>query len=195
MSSINGIGTVYFGRSAAGRDGSYVTTKWLSIVVPVVPLGSYRVLPTSQQNGYFPVFYSSTQFAAQSVPLHWGQVLRVYLTYVAFVVFLYLCDLLTGTNAGRIALHPVLAAFIAAVFSVLAVKTTSPIRKVGMLTNFIVLPALITLSLLLASGTSKMPYQSWNYMYGFWAAYALFALFTSGDSANKETRGRGARGR
>ncbi|GAA5175743.1 hypothetical protein GCM10025771_08720 [Niveibacterium umoris] len=191
MSSINGIGTTYIGCSAIGRDGSYVTTKWLSIVMPIVPLGSYRILPQSHETRHFPIYHSSAEFLATPVPLCWLHLLQVYGTYLAIVVFLSAIDLVDRNNAaGRVALHPFLSAILAAAFSVLAVRITRGIRRIGTLTNIIILLAVLTFSFLLASGMSKVPEQSWKTMYFFWGGYALLALigFPGGKGAGHAQR-------
>ena len=43
-SSINGFGTMYYGKANPQPDGSVVRTEWITaLYVPLVPLGSYRV--------------------------------------------------------------------------------------------------------------------------------------------------------
>lgn len=42
ISSINGVGTIYYGRRDAG-DGFIITTRWFIILfLPIIPLGSFR---------------------------------------------------------------------------------------------------------------------------------------------------------
>lgn len=185
MSSINGIGTRYLGCSDVRRDGSYVTTKWLSIVLPVVPLCSFRVLPLSQTTRYLPVYYVSSEFDAKPVPLCWLQVVQVYAWYLAVALFLLVADRLGGHNSIHSgSLHPLLSSFLAFALAVVALRISRPIRKAGTLTNIIVILAVMTLSLLLAPKISAMPEVSWNYMYYFWAGYAVFLviMFLKGGS-------------
>jgi len=48
---INGFGTAYYGKRDRAEDGSYITTQWVTALwVPIVPLGSYRVLPIGKRN-------------------------------------------------------------------------------------------------------------------------------------------------
>ena len=56
MSSINGIGTTYIGQADVNKDGSYLSTKWLSLVIPIVPLGFVRIWPQSQTTTFIPLF-------------------------------------------------------------------------------------------------------------------------------------------
>jgi len=88
MSSINGFGSTYIGCSDIGRDGSYVITEWMIILIPIVPLRSFRVLPTSHTNLGF---YSSSKFQAQRVPLYWPHVL----------VNLFFCAILWDRPAAK----------------------------------------------------------------------------------------------
>lgn len=47
--TVNGIGTMMYGRRDAQPDGSYVATVFLCLVfIPLIPLSSYRVLPQGQ---------------------------------------------------------------------------------------------------------------------------------------------------
>lgn len=44
-SSINGIGTMWYGHALEQSDGSYVVTEWVTVLgIPLVPLGSKRVV-------------------------------------------------------------------------------------------------------------------------------------------------------
>ena len=74
--TLNGIGTRYQGVRWL-PDGTYVTTKWFVLLyVPLVPLGSFRVLEASAAWGS--VAYSGQSMRVQKVPLDRGMVLRVY---------------------------------------------------------------------------------------------------------------------
>jgi hypothetical protein len=193
MSTINGIGTTYIGCSAVGNDGSFITTKWLSFGIPIVPLGSYRVLPQSHRRGYFPVFYSSSQFYSKPVPFYWPHPLQVYGTYLALFVFCFAVDLITTQNSGKIILNPLLSSLIASAFSVLAIKISGPMRKIGTLTNIIVFLAILTFSFLLAAGFSKAPEQSLKAMYFFWGAFAIYSFIVflgSGKSKKSQAQKR-----
>ncbi len=87
MSTINGIGTRYFGQSELKRDGSYIATKWICCVFPILPLGSYRIWPEASTNRLLGM-YSSSTFKAASVALYWPHVFKFYGMYFAFYMFL-----------------------------------------------------------------------------------------------------------
>lgn len=76
--TFNGIGTTYYGNRDTGPDGSFVTTEWLVFIyLPILPIRSFRVLPTGQNTNAF--VYNSQGYMAQRVPLCWRQVRNVYL--------------------------------------------------------------------------------------------------------------------
>lgn len=82
--SINGIGTKYYGKRDLLEDGSYITTVWvIFIFIPIIPLGSFRVLRTGEGENY--IIYNSTGFLAKRVPLCWSQVRNVYLVLLSIV--------------------------------------------------------------------------------------------------------------
>ncbi len=74
--TFNGIGTKYYG-SRVLPDGTYITTKWIVFIyVPIIPIGSVRVLNASAPRGFF--VYSSQSLSVQKVPLDIGMVLKTY---------------------------------------------------------------------------------------------------------------------
>jgi len=84
--TVNGCGTTFYGSAQPHPDGSYIVTKWLVFVyVPLVPLGSMRVLPVSQD--HLPWYKrSGQQYRAAKVPLYvphlfkgWGVTLGILL--------------------------------------------------------------------------------------------------------------------
>ncbi|MBE9141500.1 hypothetical protein IQ254_30660, partial [Nodosilinea sp. LEGE 07088] len=76
--TLNGIGTTYYGKRDCTADGSYVTTEWMVFLyLPVLPIGSYRVMPTEQ--GANLIFYYSTKYTVKQVPLCWPQVRSGYI--------------------------------------------------------------------------------------------------------------------
>jgi len=91
VSTINGIGTAYLGESDVRKDGSYVVTKWITVVLPLIPLGSYRIWPESHRS-YLLGTYSSSTFSAQRVPLYWSHVFKWYGIYLAFYLFCAIAD-------------------------------------------------------------------------------------------------------
>lgn len=87
--TVRGIGTKYYGASDRQSDGSFVTTEWITLFAPVIPLRSLRVhylgkreLGRRRSAEYYNV--------ADKVPLHMKQVLRIYGWHLAswFIVFL-----------------------------------------------------------------------------------------------------------
>ena len=76
--TFNGFGTKYYGRREPGEDGSYLTTLWITaLYIPVLPLGSYRVLPVGQGTNY--IIHRSQNYQVLPVPLCWEQVWHVYM--------------------------------------------------------------------------------------------------------------------
>ena len=89
MFTFQGIGTKFLGSREQGSDGSYITTKWFVIFfLPIIPLGSYRVLKIESDPG---IFNSSSKYQSVPVPLHWQQVLITYaIGWPIFIVILYI---------------------------------------------------------------------------------------------------------
>lgn len=54
MGTLWGTGTRFYGDSEFNpRDGSYITTKWVTLVfVPMIPLGSFRIWPEEDQTRF-----------------------------------------------------------------------------------------------------------------------------------------------
>lgn len=44
MFTINGVGTKLFGRSPSPDSQGYISTKWLTLIIPILPVKSYRIL-------------------------------------------------------------------------------------------------------------------------------------------------------
>lgn len=181
MSSINGIGSGFVGCSEVGRDGSFITTEWVILLFPVVPIRSFRVLPTSHINLGF---YSRSKFQSQRVPLYWPHVIWVYATYLAAAIFFLASDPLTGPRLSRSVSSPLLASVLAFAFAMLAVWISGFIRKASLFASLIVFGFVITVSLLIAANISVQPERSWQYMYWLWGAYAIY--FVSKFFRNKE---------
>ena len=87
--TVRGIGTKYYGASGRQSDGSFVTTEWITLFAPVIPLRSLRVhylgkreLGKRRSAEYYNV--------ADKVALDVKQVLRIYGLHLAswFIVFL-----------------------------------------------------------------------------------------------------------
>ena len=87
--TINGFGTKFYGSANHGTDGSYVVTKWVVLAfLPIVPLGSLRVLPVSQAEKPWWKRSLGRQFHAVEVPLYVPQVLKGYAITVGLFIFL-----------------------------------------------------------------------------------------------------------
>jgi hypothetical protein len=86
--TLNRVGTKYYGKRDLGEDGSFVTTEWFVMIdIPIIPLGSFRVLPTGSSMNLF--FIKSRDYRVQRVPLNWRQVINVYLVAIALLVTLF----------------------------------------------------------------------------------------------------------
>lgn len=84
--TLNGIGTRYYGTRWL-PDGTYITTKWFVFVyVPIIPLGSVRVLEASDPYGSSAA--SGQKLSVQEVPLDWRMVLRSYAWVVGAAIVL-----------------------------------------------------------------------------------------------------------
>lgn len=76
MSTLNGIGTKFYGATDYGSDGSYVTTNWFVIFyLPIAPIESFRVIEEDSTNL---IVYNSQQYRAVKVRLHKQQILKTY---------------------------------------------------------------------------------------------------------------------
>jgi hypothetical protein len=86
--TLNGMGTRYQGTRWLS-DGTYITTKWFVLFyVPLIPLGSVRVLQASAPYGSLPLYGQS--LSVQKVPLDIGMVVRAYTWIVGAIVGLIL---------------------------------------------------------------------------------------------------------
>lgn len=193
MSSINGIGTTYIGCADVRRDGSYITTQWIIFVFPVVPLKSMRVWSQSSSTKYFPIYYSSSEFEAEQVPIYWPHIVKMYATYIAIVLFFKLIDFFDGSHQGHGVLNPLLASFLAFLLAIVVIKITGFVRKVNVFVNIVVTLAVLTASFLVAADISIEPTVSWTKLYYFWAAYLVFYIFMffwADDSKSKDKKRR-----
>jgi len=83
--TLNGFGTKFYGKRDYAADGSYVTTKWITaLYVPLVPVGSYRVLPVGQGTNLG--IHRSQNYQVMAVPLCWDQVWNIYMIAAPIVV-------------------------------------------------------------------------------------------------------------
>ena len=89
--TFNGTGTKYLGAREYDRGGTYITTKWVVVLmVPIIPLSSWRVFPLEEERFQDhsalvggEASYSEQAVHATPVPLNWRQVLNVYAVTVA----------------------------------------------------------------------------------------------------------------
>ncbi len=77
--TINGIGTRLYGARGFLPNGSYITTEWLVFFyLPVVPLRSQRILPSTAGGKHYALYSSSSYSVLEKTGLNWHQVLLVY---------------------------------------------------------------------------------------------------------------------
>ena len=56
MFTINGVGTKLFGRSSSPDLQGYISTKWLTLIIPILPVRSYQIIgeySNDQDNSYY----------------------------------------------------------------------------------------------------------------------------------------------
>ncbi len=86
LRSWRGTGTMFYGQCDFYQDGSYITTKWITLIyVPVWPISSHRV--QCEGGSLFP--RTESYVCHYSRRRHVGQVVRTYLAalFLAFVWF------------------------------------------------------------------------------------------------------------
>jgi hypothetical protein len=84
--TLNGFGTRYHG-TRWEPEGTYITTKWfVFFYVPIIPLGSVRVLQAGPMHDAG--IYARQSLNTQPVPLDKGMVLRIYGVILATILFL-----------------------------------------------------------------------------------------------------------
>lgn len=90
MFSIQGIGTTLYGRHDLNlEDGSYIATKWIIVfLLPIIPLGSYRVMKASAPTG-IPIVATSQSLSLIRVKLNWRQVIGTYLAVYGCLAVLF----------------------------------------------------------------------------------------------------------
>ncbi len=90
--SSNGSGEGFYGKRGAREDGSYITTKWFMILlVPIIPLGTYRVWRGKSTQSFFAGLYSgvsqSTEVRLERLKMNWAQVLSTYAVLILALLF------------------------------------------------------------------------------------------------------------
>jgi hypothetical protein len=86
--SLNGIGTILYGKRDVELDGSYIATKWfIFLLLPIIPISSYRILPGATK--IFGLTESTDYLRFDKVKLNKKQVFNTYLVIIiAFLIFI-----------------------------------------------------------------------------------------------------------
>ena len=89
FTSINGIGSMVYGKSDVHDDGSYVTTEWFTFFfVPILPICSYRVVRTRA------AIIGSEYRIREKFPPRTSHILKAYVITIA-----------VGSSIGLLVLH------------------------------------------------------------------------------------------
>jgi hypothetical protein len=85
MFTLNGIGTTIYGkRDVNPADGSYIATKWFTLIYfPIIPLGSYRVIKAKQN-----FFAGFPKYQMAKTPLNVKQVALTYAAWWGIIIIL-----------------------------------------------------------------------------------------------------------
>ncbi|MBK1884027.1 hypothetical protein JIN85_16530 [Luteolibacter pohnpeiensis] len=87
--SINGIGTRFYGAASPQADGSVITTKWFAVIfIPLIPLSSYRVKRHTHRDRFWIFGHSASYSIIKKLPIQWRQVLKTYSFALFFAVWL-----------------------------------------------------------------------------------------------------------
>ncbi len=88
--SINGTGTMWYGRALPRDDGSVVVTEWITLVwLPLLPLGSKRIKKAAEDPVPWWKYKSlGENFETIPVPLHIPHVIKGYAATTCVVVVL-----------------------------------------------------------------------------------------------------------
>ncbi|MBD2233100.1 hypothetical protein [Phormidium tenue] len=82
------IGTKYYGKRDLLEDGSFITTEWFVLIdIPIIPLGSFRVVPIGSSLNI--VVFKASEYLVTRVPLNWRQVRNVYIVAIALLGALF----------------------------------------------------------------------------------------------------------
>ncbi|RJO61613.1 MAG: hypothetical protein C4542_05980 [Dehalococcoidia bacterium] len=77
----NGIGTSFWGRAEPKANGSYITTEWFTIVIPIIPIKSHRLIPTKRSGS------RQEYLVLETFPsVHGKQVKHVYQSLLPFLL-------------------------------------------------------------------------------------------------------------
>src|SRR5208283_510151 len=90
----NGMGTNFWGCTAPLSDGSYVTTEWVTLMIPMIPIKSFRVRPVGKLNDEYLKKSQKFEIIEKLPALCRKQILHVYKGVagflIAFAIALYL---------------------------------------------------------------------------------------------------------
>ncbi len=93
--SLNGIGTTFYGKRDVEPDGSYISTKWfIFLLLPIIPISSYRVLPNTSKMNFLTQITSYSRF--EKVPFNKRQVINIYLLIYGFIFVFFVLPFLLG---------------------------------------------------------------------------------------------------
>lgn len=91
-SSINGIGTMYYGRALPRPDGSIVRTVWITVFyIPLIPLGSHRVWFQGRDSKW----YSNrtvVHYKAAKAPFHFPHLIQGWAATACIIAFFMWVD-------------------------------------------------------------------------------------------------------
>lgn len=91
MFRFNGIGTTIYGkREINPEDGSYLVTKWFTLLYfPIIPLGSYRVIKEKQN-----FFAGHSKYQMKKAPPSVRQIIFTYMAWWGIPVALVFLGLI-----------------------------------------------------------------------------------------------------
>jgi len=89
--SINGFGTTFYGKAEEDEDGSYVVTEWVvAAFLPLIPLGSKRIWPVSQDDKPWWKRDVGEKFQVEKVSLHMPHLFKGYAVTLGIFLLLRL---------------------------------------------------------------------------------------------------------
>lgn len=92
--SINGTGTMYYGKALPDRDGSCVVTEWVTFFwLPLIPLGSRRVWFQHRESKWWSNRVTD-HYKVVKVPIHTPHIWKGLFVTFGVVAFFALADYL-----------------------------------------------------------------------------------------------------
>ena len=93
--SINGTGTMWYGRAKPDDDGSIVATEWVTFLwLPLIPLASKRIKEVDKSVPWWKYKPLGDEYQVVSVPLHIPHVLKGYAVTLSVAIVLSIAVLL-----------------------------------------------------------------------------------------------------